>query len=155
MYSQKWNCVASFPISTFMYLWAIYIFPWSVHLFGCIKIGGPIVGIYKSLTDTWMYKFGTRPLIFISGNICFLYILYLSTCNGVPLLILEQPTWGILCWYEMTHTIHYTSVYIHTSMFYTKKYEHNSYIFMPIYPNKHFLKDIIFLRQGFYEPAAE
>ncbi len=31
----------------------------------------PIVGIYKSLTYTWMWKLGTRPHSFISGNICF------------------------------------------------------------------------------------
>jgi hypothetical protein len=35
------------------------------------KIGGPIVEIYKSLTDTWMWKLGTRLHSFISGNICF------------------------------------------------------------------------------------
>jgi hypothetical protein len=45
MCSQKWNCVASFPISTFMYLWVIYIFPGSVCLFGCRKIGRPILEI--------------------------------------------------------------------------------------------------------------
>ncbi len=61
--------MASFPIPTFQYLWAIYIFPWSVCLFCCRKIGGPIVGIYKSLTDTWIWKLGTRPHSFISGNI--------------------------------------------------------------------------------------
>ncbi len=47
-YSQKWNCAASFG-----------------------KIGGPIVGIYKSLTDTWMHKLGTRPRSLISKNNCF------------------------------------------------------------------------------------
>ncbi len=35
------------------------------------KIGRPIVGIYKSLTDTLMWKLRTRPSSFISGNICF------------------------------------------------------------------------------------
>ena len=42
------------PISTFMYLWGIYIFPRSVWLFCCRKICGMILEIYKLLADTWM-----------------------------------------------------------------------------------------------------
>jgi hypothetical protein len=53
IYSQKRNCAASLSIVTFLYLWAIYIFPRSVHIFPCCSIGRPILGIYKSLTDAW------------------------------------------------------------------------------------------------------
>ncbi len=51
MYSFSGNSAASAPISTFMCLWAIYI----VHI-SSSRIGRPIVGIYKSLTDAWMWK---------------------------------------------------------------------------------------------------
>ncbi len=52
------------------------------------KIWGPILGIYKSLTDTWMWKLGIRPRSFISGNICsnfrysvFAVCLYIKVCD--------------------------------------------------------------------------
>jgi len=59
-YSQERNCAATVPISKFMFLWAIYIFLWPVWLFCCRKIGWPNVGIYRSPTDTWMWKLGLR-----------------------------------------------------------------------------------------------
>ncbi len=37
----------------------------------CSRIGRSIVGIHKSLTDTWMWKLGLRSSNFFSGNICF------------------------------------------------------------------------------------
>ncbi len=58
---RKRNCAASVPISTFICLWAIYIFPWLVCLFCCREICGTILGIYKSITDIWMWKLGLRP----------------------------------------------------------------------------------------------
>ncbi len=68
MYSQKWNSyfqnriiMFCLPVPTLVYLWAIYIFPGSVCLFCCREICGPILGIYKMLTDTWMWKLGLRP----------------------------------------------------------------------------------------------
>ncbi len=44
-YSQKRKGAAPVPIPTFIFQWAIYIFPRSVCLFCCRKIGRPIVAL--------------------------------------------------------------------------------------------------------------
>ncbi len=62
---------ASFPISTFMFLWAIYIFPRSVHLFCCSKIGRSIVEIINRSQTHECWNWEHRPRSFISRNICF------------------------------------------------------------------------------------
>ncbi len=77
MYSQKWNCAASlflkqnynvlFPNSYTRISWEIYIFPGFVCLFCFSQICGSILGIYKSLIDTWMWKLGMRPCISQKG----------------------------------------------------------------------------------------
>jgi len=44
-------------ISTFMCVSDQYI-PRLAHIFSCSRLGRPIRGIYKSLTETWMYGLG-------------------------------------------------------------------------------------------------
>ncbi len=69
-YSYKWNCAALFPIPTFMFRWAIYIFPRLVCLFCYMQENRwtDRGNIHKSQTDTWMWKLGLRPRSFFSGN---------------------------------------------------------------------------------------
>jgi hypothetical protein len=88
MYSFSGNCASSVPISTFMCLWSIYIFPGSVHIFSCSRIGRSIREIYKSLTDTWMWKLGLWPRNFFSGNIYFKFsVLCLCSAASAPFII--------------------------------------------------------------------
>ncbi len=72
MYTQKWNCAAHlFPIHNYNVLSPnsythisvrdlFTVFPGSVCLCCCIQICGQILGIYKSLTDIWMWKLGLK-----------------------------------------------------------------------------------------------
>ncbi len=57
----------------------LYIPGISPHI-SCSRIGKPIVGIYKSITDTWMWKLGVWPSNSFSGNIC-LEFLVLCLCS--------------------------------------------------------------------------
>ncbi len=57
-FSQQWECPASFPIYTFIYLWAIYILPGLVCQFSRSKTGGPILGIYTFVNRSQMCEYG-------------------------------------------------------------------------------------------------
>jgi hypothetical protein len=52
-------------------------------LFSCSRIGRSIMGIYKSLTDTWMWKLRLWPRNSFSGNICFQFLVLVlcSVCT--------------------------------------------------------------------------
>ncbi len=67
MYSQK---LTVRPCSQFLHscICDRYIFPGSVCLFSCSKIDRMILGIYKSFTDTWMWKLADRILKFCFRN---------------------------------------------------------------------------------------
>ncbi len=60
-YFQNRIIMFCLPVPTLIYPWEICIFPGSVCLFCCRKICEPILGIYKSLTDSWIWKLGLRP----------------------------------------------------------------------------------------------
>ncbi len=44
----------------------------------------PILGIYKSLTDTWMWKLGLTPRNSFSGNICLEFSVF-CLCSGITM----------------------------------------------------------------------
>ncbi len=64
------NELGSFSISAFMYLWAIYICPWSVRIFNCITFADRSWK-YINRSPTHEGSNCTGPYSSISGNICF------------------------------------------------------------------------------------
>ncbi len=87
--NSVYNCAASVPISTFMCLWAIYIFSRIGPHISSSRKGRPIVGIYNSLTETWMWKLGLRPRYSFSGNICFKFTAFCLCSVGIKYLPLR------------------------------------------------------------------
>jgi hypothetical protein len=66
------------------------------------RIGRPMVGIYKSLTDTWMWKLGLRPQNSFPGNICF-EISVFCLCSALWITFLKYFTgsWAKLFFFEL------------------------------------------------------
>jgi hypothetical protein len=95
--SRKETTRPPVPIPTFTFLWAIYIFLWCCGLFWCsFRIGGPNVGIYRSLTDTWMCKLGLRPrAIPFLGIHKFKFLCSVVVPRGDPSELSDEPPWRL------------------------------------------------------------
>ncbi len=109
--------MASVPMSTFMFQWAIYIFPRLIYLFCCRKTCGrsweyinrsqtrecgnwdwgraiPLLGIHKwdfrcSSTESMVVRLSSRP----SASVVRLYLLYLYSCYIFQTFFLLSSHW--------------------------------------------------------------
>ncbi len=64
----------------------------------CSRIGRLIVGIYKSFTDTWMWKSGLWPRNPFSGNICFEFSVLVLCSVSVRIPTVIFTTMWIQSW---------------------------------------------------------
>jgi hypothetical protein len=66
-----------------------FIFPRIGPHISCSRIGRSILGMYKSLTDTWMWKLGLWPRNSSSGNMCFEFSVLVLCSVGERVLVTE------------------------------------------------------------------
>ncbi len=64
--------------------------PWIGPHISCSRKDRPIVGIYKLLTDTWIWKLGLWPHHSFSWNICFEFSVLVLCSEYTPLTLLSQ-----------------------------------------------------------------
>ncbi len=129
---RKGTARTQYPIFAFMCLWAIYIFPQSVHLFSWSRICRPMVGIFKSYTETWMYlcvwgfneiTCGKVTHIFPTLNL--LGSLYYAVYMHAQLIVLSHwPFKGTqdwdLFWLRFWNLYYFFIIYVKILRFYKK-----------------------------------
>ncbi len=81
-YSQNRNC-AAIPLTSLSFF--------------CRTIGGPNVGIYRSLTYIWMWKLGLRPRNYFSGNYKFKFL-----CSACAVKSVLEPVYRSL-WRDQSY----------------------------------------------------
>ncbi len=87
---QNYNVLLLVPTLIYLWLWEIYMFPGSVCLFCYREICGPILGICKFLTDTWMWKLGLQ---FPEKE--YINVIFLAVCHTFSVLLWSSIPWEI------------------------------------------------------------
>ncbi len=125
----------------------LYIPRISLHI-SSSRTGRPIVGIYNSLTDTWMWKLGLRPRYSFSGNICFKFSAFCLCSGGNEIRVYQVQIYKS---YKRAGTISTYSV--HNSIkipSYMKKKNLCKAIYKTRFPKMRGFSHILYMRKLFH-----
>jgi hypothetical protein len=105
IYSFSGNCAAGLSPNFHIHVSVsdLYIPRIGPHISSRRKVR-PIVGIYNSLTDTWMWKLGLRPRYSFSGNICFKFSAFCLCSASLMSEYWESVSFPAAEWYRGVNT---------------------------------------------------